>query len=65
MVNPYVPKYSPVIDRRPFRWSVGRYVGKRRVIIAWFDNEDDAKNYAERSRYCSPGFKYDYLQSMF
>ena len=59
------PKYSPIIDHRPFRWSCGKYIGRKRVVIAWFDNEADAKDFAERSRYYSPGYKYDYLPSMF
>lgn len=65
MDNSYAPKYSPIIDRRPFQWSVGKYIGRRRLVIAWFDNEEAAKNYAERSRYYNPGFKYDHLKSLF
>lgn len=59
------PKFSPVIDHRPWRWSCGKYVGRKRVIIAWFEDEIAAKDFVERSRYYAPGYKYDYLRSMF
>jgi len=59
-----VPKFSPVVDHRCFRWSVGKYLGKRRVTIAWFEDEFAAKDYAERARRYQPKFKFDYLQSM-
>ena len=38
-------KYSPVIDGRSFRWSVGKYLGKRRIVVAWFEHEQDARDY--------------------
>lgn len=59
------PKYSPVIEGRPFRWSVGKYLGKRRIVVAWFEYEQDAIDYVKNSRYYAPGTKYDYYQSMF
>ena len=55
----------PVVDVLPLRWSVGRYFGKRRVIIAWFGDECSARDYAQRSAACNPGWKCDYLKSLF
>lgn len=60
-----IPKYSPVIDGRSFRWSVGKYLGKRRIVVAWFEYEQDAIDYVKNSRFFAPGIRYDYCRSLF
>lgn len=57
--------YDLVVDNRPLRWSVGKYIGKRRVIIAWFENEFDAMELAERFSFDFPGIKFDWCKSLF
>lgn len=59
------PRFSPVIDHRPWRWSCGKYFGRRRVIIAWFEDEAAARDFVERSRRYCPGYKFDYHRSLF
>lgn len=59
------PKYSPVINNAPHRYSVGAYRGKRRVIIAWFIDELSASDYLVRCRRTNPYIKFDCLKSLF
>lgn len=58
------PKFSPVINDAPCRFSVGAYRGKKRVTIAWFLDEFSAKDYLVRCRRDHPRVKFDYLQSL-
>ena len=39
------PRFSPVIDSIPYRFSVAAYRGKKRVVIAWFSDEEPANDY--------------------
>lgn len=55
----------PVIDGRPLLWSVGKYFGKHRRVIAWFSEEHEARDYVQRCVLDTPGFKYDLLRSLF
>ena len=48
-----------------FRWSVGLYSGKKRIIIAWFEHIDEAAEYLASARKSHPGRLYDILQSVF
>lgn len=59
------PRFSPVVNSAPFRYSVGVYRGGRRVIIAWFKDESDAIDYLDRCRIGRPRAKFDYLKSYF
>ena len=53
------------IPLKNYRWSVGFYRGKKRVVIAWFEDEASAIDYYIRCRQSRPDIKYDYLQSFF
>jgi len=59
------PRYSPVVNHAPCRFSVGAYHGKKRVILAWFESESAAIDYLVRCRRDRPRIKFDYLQSLF
>jgi len=59
------PKASPIVEGVPLRYSVAFYRGRRRTVIAWFQNFDDATDFLERSRRDNPHFKYDLCQSLF
>jgi len=59
------PKYCPVINSAPHRYSVGAYHGKKRVVIAWFINESAANDYLVRCHRTNPYIKFDCLQSLF
>lgn len=48
-----------------FRWSVGLYCGKKRVVIAWFEHVDEAAEFLVSARKSHPGRFYDILQSIF
>lgn len=58
------PRFSPIVDCVSYRFSVGAYRGKRRVIIAWFADEYSARDYLVRCRLDHPRVKFDYLQSL-
>lgn len=57
------PKFSPVIDSIPYRFSIGAYRGKRRVVLGWFLDESSAKDYLIRCRLDHPRIKFDCLKS--
>jgi len=57
------PRSSPVIDSTPYRFSIGAYRGKKRVVIAWFSDEIPANDYLIRCRLDHPGVKFDCLRS--
>lgn len=59
------PRFCPSIDGVPYRYSVGFYRGKRRVILGWFADQDAAMEYLLRFRRCHPRCKADLLQSLF
>jgi hypothetical protein len=59
------PRFSPVINNIPYRFSVAAYRGKKRVVIAWFSDEEPANDYLIRCRLDHPGIKFDTLRSLF
>lgn len=59
------PRFSPVVNGAPHRYSVGAYRGKKRVVVAWFLDEIPAKDYLIRCRLDHPRIKFDCLQSLF
>lgn len=58
------PRFSPVVDGTPYRYSIGAYRGKKRVVIAWFVDETPANDYLVRCRLDSPYIKFDCLRSL-
>lgn len=58
------PRFSPIIDSIPYRYSVAAYRGKKRVVIAWFSDEQAAIDYCRRCRSDSPCVKFDCLKSL-
>lgn len=61
----YYPKASPIVEGIPFRYSVAFYRGRRRVVIAWFQDYGGAMEFLRRSRRVNPHLKYDLCRSMF
>jgi len=59
------PRSSPIIDCVSYRYSVGAYRGKNRIVIAWFADEASAEDYLTRCRLERPYIKFDCLQSLF
>ena len=57
------PRFSPVIDSIPYRFSIGAYRGKKRVVIAWFFDEEPANDYLIRCRLDYPAIRLDCLRS--
>lgn len=55
----------PVVDNRPLVWSVGKYFGRHRRVVAWFADEHAARDYVERCKSSNPGWKFDCLKSLF
>lgn len=64
-IDVFRPRFPPLVDNVPYRYSVGAYRGKRRVIIAWFSDERAAVDYCLRCRSDRPYIKFDCLKSMF
>lgn len=62
-LDPFRPRFSPVVDSVRYRYSVGAYRGRKRVPIAWFSDESSALDYLRRCRSDHPFIKYDCLQS--
>jgi len=58
------PRFSPVIDSIPYRFSVAAYRGRKRVVIAWFSEEEPANDYLIRCRLDYPAVKFDCLKSL-
>lgn len=58
------PRFSPVVNSISYRYSVGAYRGKKRVIIAWFSDERPAIDYCRRCRSDHPYVKFDCLESL-
>ena len=58
------PRFSPIVDGTPYRYSIGAYRGKKRVIIAWFSDEIPAADYLVRCRLDQPSVKFDCLRSL-
>lgn len=63
--SPLSSSSCPVVDDRPLHWSVGFYRGRKRVVIAWFEDEPAAVDYCTNCRRSRPDIKYDYFQSLF
>ena len=61
----FKPKYSPVINGAPHRYSIGVYYGRKRVVIAWFSDEVSANDYLTRCHRTNPYVKFDCLKSLF
>ena len=59
------PRFSPIVDSAPFRYSVGAYRGKKRVIIAWFADENSANDYLARCLRTNSYIRFDCLKSLF
>lgn len=59
------PVYGPRSGDITFRWSVGLYHKKKRTIIAWFEQIDEAAGYLAAARKAHPDRLYDILQSIF
>ena len=59
------PRFSPIVDSVPYRYSVGAYRGRKRVTIAWFADESSANDYLTRCRRTNPYIKFDCLKSFF
>lgn len=57
------PRFSPIVGSTPYRYSIGAYRGKKRVVIAWFADEGPASDYLVRCRLEHPGVKFDCLRS--
>lgn len=64
-IDVFQPRFSPVVSSTPYRYSVGAYFDKKRVIIAWFLDEQAARNFCRRCRADRPHINFDYLQSLF
>lgn len=58
------PTFSPVVNSIAYRYSIGAYRGRKRVIIAWFADETSAKDYLVRCRLDYPSVRFDCLQSL-
>lgn len=63
--DPFRPRYCPVVDSAPYRYSVGAYRGRKRVVIAWFLDEKSASDYCRRWHLYRPDVKFDCLKSIF
>lgn len=61
----FSPRFSPIIDHVSYRYSVGAYRGKKRVVIAWFSDEVAANDYLVRCRLDHAHIKFDCLKSLF
>lgn len=59
------PRFSPIVNGTLWRYSVGAYRGKKRVIIAWFADESSANDYLVHCRRTNPYIKFDCLKSLF
>ena len=59
------PRFSPIVDSVPHRYSVAAYRGRKRVVIAWFIDEGPANDYLARCRRTNPYIKFDCLKSLF
>lgn len=58
------PRFSPVINSIPYRFSIGAYRGRKRVVIAWFSDEEPANDYLIRCRLDYPAIRFDCLKSL-
>ena len=59
------PKFSPVINNTSYRYSIGAYRGKKRLVLAWFADENSANDYLVRCRRYHSRVKFDCLKSLF
>lgn len=59
------PCFSPIINGAPCKFSVGMYRGQKRIIVAWFNDENYANDYLIRCRRDNPFAKFDCLRSLF
>ena len=60
----FKPRFSPIVNNTPHRYSIGAYRGKKRVVIAWFADEIPANDYLIRCRLDNPYIKFDCLRSL-
>nr|DAV40941.1 MAG TPA: hypothetical protein [Microviridae sp.] len=63
-IDDFRPRFSPVVNSIPYRYSVAAYRGKKRVVIAWFSDEHAAVDYCRRCRSDRPYIKFDCIQSL-
>lgn len=59
------PRFSPIVNNVPHRYSVGAYRGRKRVVVAWFIDEFAAHDYLIRCRLDYSKIKFDCLKSLF
>lgn len=59
------PKFAPIINSCPLRYSVVMYRGKKRTVVAWFADEVPALEYLVRCRRDYPYAKFACLRSLF
>lgn len=59
------PRFSPIVNGVPHRYSVGAYRGRKRVVIAWFADRPSATDYLARCRRTNSYVKFDCLRSLF
>ena len=59
------PRFSPIVDGNPYRYSIGAYRGRKRVVFAWFVDETSANDYLVRCRRTNPYVRFDCLKSLF
>lgn len=64
-MSDFRPRFSPIVDSSPYRYSIGVYRGKKRFILAWFADEGSANDYLVRCRRDHSGFIFDCLKSLF
>lgn len=57
------PRFSPIVNNTPYRYSIGAYRGKKRVVVAWFVDGTAASDYLVRCRLDHPCIKFDCLES--
>lgn len=61
--------YRPIFGKQSgdiiFRWSVGAYYMSRRTVFAWFQCEEDAKEYLFKCRKDHPDTMFDILKSRY
>jgi len=61
----FCPRFSPVVGCVPYRYSIGAYRSRKRVVLAWFSEEAPAIDYLIRCRLDRPAVKFDCLKSIF
>lgn len=58
-------KVAPLAPNRFIRYSVGCYKGRKRIVVAWFEDESRAVAYREYLAGRFPRLRFDYLRTLF